>query len=202
MHLQCRRKQETRKLSRFIQTLYDFANKHIKHMQTRCKAKPDCSPPGYSPRRLLIIACVQRSTCTYCSIPSHASVGENARGGKCPWENIRSQGAQCSFPVYWCCQQKSSRSTLRITLTTVERVVDECTKFITHWSLRRQKLCGLNKKKLVVMATSLERSQPHFTSVIYVWKATNPENFAKIGRVLSQTIGHKPIVNTGSSFDS
>jgi len=86
---------------------------------------------------------------------------------------------------------------------TVERVVDECTKFITHWSLRRKKLCGFGKEKLVDnTATSLERSQPHFTSIIYAHNATNSENFAKIGRVLSEIIGLEPIAKTGSSFYS
>ena len=44
---------------------------------TKCKAKPDCSQPGYPPSRLLIIvncsviwfACIQRSTCTSCRTP-------------------------------------------------------------------------------------------------------------------------------------
>jgi len=39
-----------------------------------------------------------------------------------------------------------------------------------------KKLCGLNKQKLVAMAMSLEQLQPHFTSIIYASKATNPEN--------------------------
>jgi len=38
---------------------------------------------------------------------------------------------------------------------------------------------SLNKEKSVAMATSLERSQPHF----------NPENVAKIGRVFCEIIG-------------
>jgi len=69
----------------------------------------------YPPRRLSIIvdwsvnwfACVQRSTCTYCRIPSHASVRDISDGG-CPGENVRSQGVSVRSPVYWCCQQKSS----------------------------------------------------------------------------------------------
>jgi len=66
--------------------------------------------------------------------------------------------------------------------------VDECTKFITHWSLRQKKIVGLNKK-FVAMATSLERSQLNFTAIIYARRAINPEklgenrcvNFAEIG---------------------
>ena len=52
------------------------------------------------------------------------------------------------------------------------------------------------------MATSFERSQPHFTAIIYTRNATNPENFAKIGRVRSEIIGLEPVVKNGSSFDS
>ena len=68
-------------------------NQHTRlrqHWHTRintrcnCKAKPDCSPPGYPPSSLLIIvnwsvnqfAYVQRSTCTSCRISLHASVGK------------------------------------------------------------------------------------------------------------------------------
>ena len=44
------------------------------------------------------------------------------------------------------------------------------------------------------MATSLERSQLHFTVIIYARKSTNAENFAKIGGVLSEIglIGLEP----------
>jgi len=44
------------------------------------------------------------------------------------------------------------------------------------------------------MATSLMRSQPHFTAIIYARKCTNLENFTKIGRVLSEIIGLEPLV--------
>jgi len=62
-----------------------YARKSI--VNYRRKAKPGCSPPGYPPRRLLIIvdwsvnwfACVQRSTCTSCRISSHVS-GKCLRG--------------------------------------------------------------------------------------------------------------------------
>jgi len=64
-----------------------------------------------------------------------------------------------------------------------------------------KKLRGLNKK-LVAMATSLERLQLHFTAIIYAKKATNPENSAKIGDVLSEMTGLEPTVQTGSSFVS
>jgi len=53
--------------------------------ETRCKAKPGCSPPGYPPSRLLIIAnwslnwfaCVQRSTCTPCRTPPSSDLYAN-----------------------------------------------------------------------------------------------------------------------------
>jgi len=65
-------------------------------------------------------------------------------------------------------------------------------------------MCEFNKQKLVAMATTLERSQPNFTAIFFVYgrKATNSENFAKIGQVLSQIIGAEPIIKTGSSFGS
>ena len=53
---------------------------------------------------------------------------------------------------------------------------------------------------MVAMATSFERSQPHFTAIIYTRNATNPENFAKIGRVRSEIIGLEPIVNKKLSY--
>jgi len=149
----------------------------------RCKAKPDCSHPAVplSPRRMLTIvnwsgnwfARVQRSTFTSGRIPSHA------------------------IPILWIGNQKfvyhrrcrptrvvnttRRRSTSFITPMTVERVVAECIKFITYWSLWR-KICGFNRQKLVAIATSLERSLPIFTAVIYARKATNPQSWGKIGR--------------------
>jgi len=79
----------------------------------------------------------------------------------------------------------------------VERVVDECTKFITHWSPTK-KLRGSDKEKLVNVP---EQSQPHFTAVIHAHSANNSENFAKIGCVLSEITEQEPVVKTGSSFD-
>jgi len=48
------------------------------------------------------------------------------------------------------------------------------------------------------MVTSLGRSQPHFTAFIFAQKSDNPENFAKIGRVLSGIVGVEPIVKPES----
>jgi len=42
---------------------------------------------------------------------------------------------------------------------------------------------------MVAMAASLERSQPNFTAVICPHAANNPENWAKIGSVISKIIG-------------
>jgi len=52
------------------------------------------------------------------------------------------------------------------------------------------------------MAMSFERSEPHFTAIIHTHNASNSENFAKFGRVLSEITGLKPVVKTGSSFGS
>jgi len=41
-------------------------------------------------------------------------------------------------------------------LTTVERVVDDCTLFITHGHCEEKFVCGLSKEKSAAMATSLE----------------------------------------------
>ena len=75
-------------LLRFVPGLYSATNGCNgvwAQLITRCKAKPDCSPPDYSPSRLLIIVnwsvswfrCVQHSTCTSCRTPpsgeSHAN---------------------------------------------------------------------------------------------------------------------------------
>jgi len=44
------------------------------------------------------------------------------------------------------------------------------------------------------MATSLERSQPNFTAIVYARRANNLANLAKIGRVCSEEIALKGIV--------
>jgi len=64
----------------------------------------------------------------------------------------------------------------RITPTTVERVVAECTKN----SMRRNNV-WIKQTKLVAIATSLELSQPNFTAIIY---ARNATHFAKISRII------------------
>jgi len=48
--------------------------------------------------------------------------------------------------------------------------------------------------------TSLERSQSSFTAIICNHKATNPENWAKVGRVLSEIIGLEPVVKNRKQF--
>jgi len=58
----------------------------------------------------------------------------------------------------------------------------------------------LNKQKLVAMAMFLEQAQPYFTAIIYTRKST--DLFETIGRLLSEIIGLKEIVKTGSSFGS
>jgi len=63
------------------------------------------------------------------------------------------------------------QSTSCITPRTVERVVAECAKFITHWSLWRKKIYGLDKQKSVAVATSFKRSQPNFTAFISTCRA-------------------------------
>ena len=52
-----------------------------------------------------------------------------------------------------------------------------------------KKMCGLDKQKLVAMATSLGRSPPNFTAIIYDRRATNPEYWTKIGRAHFEIIG-------------
>jgi len=110
--------------------------------ETRCKPKPGCSPTGYPPRRLLIIVECQLTGL----LPSSAAlallvvsrrtrVSGKCLRGKCPGGVSVSRG---SMSVPRCTGVVSSnrrRSTSCITRTTVERVVDECTQFITHWSL-------------------------------------------------------------------
>ena len=93
-------------------------------LQCRCKAKPDCSPPGYPPRRQLIIvkwsvnwfAYVLRSTCTCCRIPSQANQSCGLTKQKFVYRG------RCIGVA----NKTRRRSTLCITLTTVERVVAEC----------------------------------------------------------------------------
>jgi len=107
--------------------------------------EPGCSPPGYPPRRRLLIivdwsvnwfARVQRRTYTSYRILSHASVREMSEGENSKRENVRSQGvsvrSRCIDAVN---RNRRRRPRVLLVLTTVERVVDERTKFITHWSL-------------------------------------------------------------------
>ena len=145
---------------------------------TRCKPKPGCSPPGYPPRRLLIIVdwsinwfvCVQRSTCTSCCIQSHASIREMSEG-EMPRGNARSQGVNVRSPVYRCCRQKSSTVDLvyytydgrarRGWMHKVYYTLVTVTKYCMDW---------IHKNRLPQQVP--ERSQPHFTAIIYVHKAT------------------------------
>ena len=60
-----------------------------------------------------------------------------------------------------------------------------------------EKMCGLDKQKLVAMATSLGRSPPNFTAIIYDRRATNPEYWTKIGRAHFEIIGLEWIIKTG-----
>ena len=109
------------------------------------------SPPGYPPSRLLIIVDGQLIGSPACSaalallvIFRRTRVLRKCRKGECPGgieTSVRSKGASIHSTVYWCCQQKAST-----TCITVERVEAECTKFVTHSSQWRKKLCGLNKK--------------------------------------------------------
>jgi len=69
-------------------------------------------------------------------------------GGNVQREMSVSWGGQCPFPGALVFSTDIVAVDLVCdTLTTVDRVVDECTKFITHWSRWRKKLCGLNKEQ-------------------------------------------------------
>ena len=48
---------------------------------------------------------------------------------------------------------------------------------LRHYSLTKKR-CGLNEQKLKLLAVtmSLERSQPHLTTVIYAQESTNLQN--------------------------
>jgi len=70
--------------------------------------------------------------------------------------------------LHWCDEQNSSTVDLvYYTYTTVDRVVAECTKFVTYWSLTK-KMCGLNKQKLFAMGTSIEESKNNSRSTAKV----------------------------------
>ena len=152
---------------------------HVRSVGTRCKAKPDCSPPGH--RHLSIIvtcsvywfACFSyRSTCTSCRILSHTN----------PIRGSKKQKFVCCGTLYWCDQQHSSTVDLVYYIYDVRARRGWMHKVYYILVTVTKKLCGLDKQKLVAMATSLERSQPNFTAIVYARKATNRENLAKIGR--------------------
>jgi len=158
---------------------------------TRCKPKPGCSPPGYPPRRLLIIVdwsinwfvCVQRSTCTSCCIQSHASIREMSEG-KCPGGMPVPRGSMSVRRCTGVAGSNRRRSTSCITLTTVERVVAECTKSITHWSLW-QNIVWIGYTKIGCHSKSLSDRNPILQqSFMPIRPPYKSENVANIGRVL------------------
>jgi len=63
---------------------------------------------------------------------------------------------------------------------------------VYHTLVTVTKMCGLNNKKMATMATTIERVQPNFTPLAP--KSTNPENWAKIGRAVSEIIGFERVV--------
>jgi len=121
-----------------IGVLYCELPSHQHHNTVTIDAT-DCSPPGNPPRRLLIInnwsvnwhACVQRSACTSCRISSHAnqSCGLTKQKLACRGTARQVVGVLVSSTSL------VDRRPQSITPMTVERVVAECTMFITHWSL-------------------------------------------------------------------
>ena len=121
---------------------------------------------------------------------------------KCPAGECSFQGGQCPFPgvLVWPTEIVDGRlcaSHLRRSSASWLKA-----QSLFHTGHCVEKLFGLNKQKLVVMATSRERSEPNFTTIIYARKVTSPENWAKIGRALSEIIGLEPVVKTGRSFGS
>ena len=109
--------------------------------------------------------------------------------GKCPG-GMSVTGGQCPFPSVSCGQEKSSTvagrpSVLHLRLSSASWLNAQSLLHIGHCD---EKMCGLNKQKLVAMATSLQRLQPNFTAIIYARNDTNSENFANIGRVQSEIV--------------
>ena len=76
--------------------------------------------------------------------------------------------------------------------------MDDCTKFIGHCG---EKNC-VDRLKRNRLSRSISSCYPLFTAIIYAHKASNSENVAMIGRILSEITGLEPIVKTGSSFGS
>jgi len=113
------------------QLLLDATPLKMKTKQTRCKTKPDCSPPGYPHRRLLIMV----------NWPVIGSSASSAALALLVISRRTRVSMKMSIPreavsVPRCIgvvNRNRRRSTSCIAPTTVERVVAECTKFITHW---------------------------------------------------------------------
>ena len=119
--------------SLYFLTIMLFAHRliqfHRNFKKTRCNVKPDCSPPDYPSRRLLIIAIGQLA-----GLPAFNAalalpvVSRRRRTQSC---GLKKCGRRRCIGVV---NKTHRRSTSCIILTTVERVVAECTKFITLWS--------------------------------------------------------------------
>jgi len=77
-----------------------------------------------------------------------------------------------------------STSCRPITLTTVERVVAECTQFITHWSLRRKKRVDKIKKNWLSWQHALRDRKKYPQADHLRARSTIPASFAKIGSVV------------------
>ena len=141
------------------------------------------SPPSYPPRHLLIIvnwsvnwyACIQRSTCTSCRIQSHANpiLWTEKALIHLRWHATTSR--QCIGVV----NKTPRRSTTCITSTTVNRVVAECTKFITHWSLWWKNCVDWIKKWLPWQhpmsnrnPVSQQSSAPVWLPILKIWRSS------------------------------
>ena len=113
----------------------------------RCKAKPGCSPRRYTPRRLLVIV---NWSPTFSAALALLVVSRRTRTQCCGFkkQKFADRGVPRQVVGVLVCSTKlvdgRGRSRVLHLRRSCVRVVAECTVFITHWSMWRNRSCGLN----------------------------------------------------------
>ena len=122
--------------------------------------------------------------------------------GKCLRENVRSQGVHCPFRSVLVLSRRCRPRLLHLRRL-IERVVDECAKFITQIGHCGEKKCGLNKENRLPRqrplsdrnSTSEQSFMPKRLPILKI-------SGRSVADVLSEILGLQQIAIAGTSFDS
>jgi len=132
-------------------------------------------------------------------ISSHASVGKMSTG-ECSIPGGALSVPQCIGVVH---RTRRCRPRLLHLRRLIERVVDECAKFITQIGHCGEKNCGLNKENRLPRqrplsdrnSTSEQSSMPKRLPILKISRRS-------VADVLSEILGLQQIAVAGTSFDS